>query len=176
MTIRMSRKRTMLAVTGAALVAAATYAAEPKTVGLGTMVHSELFDGPATVFMRTLTIGPLEELGWHSHPGVGAYTIVTEGTLVVEDGCGGETVYTAGDAFLEPPNRVHRGKNLTEEKVVTAQTFIVPAGAPTSQSTTQLCGTPLGVDECKDGGWMTFDHPRTFQSQGDCQQFVITGK
>jgi quercetin dioxygenase-like cupin family protein len=164
----------LLAAAGAGLVAAAAYAATPSTVGLGTMAHSDLFGGPATVFMRTLTIRPGEVLGWHSHPGVGAYTIVTQGTLVVEDGCGAEAVYQAGDAFLEPPNRVHRGKNLTGSDVVTAQTFIAPVGASTTEPHSQRCGAPLGVEECKDDGWMNFDHPRTFQSQGDCQQYVIT--
>lgn len=176
MTTRISRTYILLAATGAGLVAAAAYAATSSTVGLGTMAHSDLFGGPATVFMRTLTIGPGEVLGWHSHPGVGAYTVVTQGTLVVEDGCGSEAVYQAGDAFLEPPNRVHRGKNLTGSAVVTAQTFIAPVGASTTEPHSQRCGAPLGVEECRDGGWMNFDHPRTFQSQGDCQQYVITGQ
>jgi quercetin dioxygenase-like cupin family protein len=161
---------------GLLLVASVAYAAVSQTIALGTMAHSDLFGGPATVFMRTLTIAPGEELGWHYHPGVGAYTVVTQGTLVVEDGCGGEAIYAAGDAFLEPPNRVHRGKNLTGDTVVTAQTFIVPAGTPTSQSTGRLCGVPLSVEECQNSGWMSFEHPRTFQSQGDCRRYVITGR
>lgn len=40
---------------------------------------------------------------------------------------------------------------------------VVPPGAPTSK------------DECKDGGWASFDFPRTFTNQGDCVQFVETG-
>jgi quercetin dioxygenase-like cupin family protein len=177
MTIRTSRKRTLLAIIPAVLVLTATaYAAVSQQVGLGTIAYLELFGGPATVFMRTLTIAPNEVLGWHYHPGVGAYTIVTQGELVVEDGCGGETLYVTGDAFLEPPNRVHRGKNLTGGTVVTAQTFIVPAGMPTSVATTQLCGSPQNAHECKDGGWMNFNYPRGFRSQGDCQQYVITGE
>lgn len=170
-------KRMILAVVGAAvLVTATVYGAISQTVALGTMAHSDLFGGPATVFMRTLTIAPGEVLGWHYHPGVGAYTVVTEGFLVVEDGCGDEAVYMAGDAFLEPPYRVHRGKNLTADNVVTAQTFIVPAGMATSQSTPQLCGPPLSVAECQNGEWVRFDHPRSFLNQGDCQQYVITGR
>jgi hypothetical protein len=41
---------------------------------------------------------------------------------------------------------------------------VVPFGGPTSK------------DECKDGGWEAFDFPRTFKNQGDCIQFVETGK
>jgi len=145
-------------------------------IAVGTMDHSDLVGGPATVTMRLLTIAPGEVLGWHYHPGAGAYTIVRNGTLNVEDGCGSEAVYTEGQAFLEPSGRVHRGKNLTAESVVTAQTFIVPTGSPIAVSTGQLCGPPATVGECKGSGWMDFNHPRSFTSQGDCMQYVITGR
>jgi len=41
---------------------------------------------------------------------------------------------------------------------------VVPLGGPTSK------------EECKKGGWETFDFPRIFRNQGDCVQFVETGK
>lgn len=34
---------------------------------------------------------------------------------------------------------------------------------------------PTNKDQCKDGGWQTFDSP-AFKNQGDCIQFVNTGK
>jgi quercetin dioxygenase-like cupin family protein len=163
-------------ILGAGLVAAAAYAAVSQVIAVGTMEHSALVGGPATVTMRTLTIAPGEILGWHYHPGAGAYTVVTTGMLNVEDGCGGETIYTAGQAFLEPPLRVHRGKNLTGGSVVTAQMFIVPTGMSSSVSTGQLCGPPAEAQECAGGSWAMFNHPRSFVSQGDCLQYVITGK
>jgi quercetin dioxygenase-like cupin family protein len=177
MTINRSEKRLMLAGgLGVILVGVTLHAAVNQTIAVGTLAHWDPFGGPATITMRTLTIAPGEVLGWHYHPGIGAYTIVAQGTLVVEDGCGGETVYTQGDAFLEPANRVHRGKNLTTGEVVTAQTFLVPAGTAISASVPQLCGAPVAVEECANDGWMSFNHPRTFASQGDCLQYVITGK
>jgi quercetin dioxygenase-like cupin family protein len=176
MKINATKKWMTLSAGSAVLLAITLNAATSNVIGVGTMTHSDLFGGPATVIMRTLTFEPEEVLGWHAHPGIGAYTIVTQGTLVVEDGCGGEQTYAAGDAFLEPANRVHRGKNLTTDKIVTAQTFIVPAGSAFSVSTSHLCGAPLAVDECRNAGWMNFNHPRTFKSQGDCEQYVITGK
>ncbi|HEX7318123.1 MAG TPA: lamin tail domain-containing protein [Pyrinomonadaceae bacterium] len=39
-----------------------------------------------------------------------------------------------------------------------------------------LVGPPANKDQCKNGGWMLFNHPRTFKNQGDCIQFVNTGK
>lgn len=36
-------------------------------------------------------------------------------------------------------------------------------------------GPPTFKDQCKNGGWMRFDFPRTFNNQGDCIQFVNTG-
>ena len=35
-------------------------------------------------------------------------------------------------------------------------------------------GTTVG--ECVNEGWRNFNHPRSFTSQGDCEQYVITGK
>lgn len=163
---------------GALMVGFSVYAAVNVTIADGVYANFEEFGGPASTRMRTLTIAPGEVLGWHNHPGVGAYTIVKQGTLTVEDGCGFDTVYTAGQAFLEPAGRVHRGKNLTTDPVITAQTFIVPFATPPVYTidTGQVCGRPLSVVECKGGGWEQFNYPRIFDSQGDCMQFVITGK
>lgn len=173
---RRGRTLAITAAVGAILAGVTAYAAISEPLAAGTMEYSELFGGPANVSMRYLNILPGEVLGWHAHPGVGAYTIVKQGTLTVEDGCGAETVYTQGQAFLEPPNRVHRGKNLTGQTVVTAQTFIVPAGTPTSVSlASRQCGAPRSVAECRNGDWVTFTYPRSFGSQGDCEQYVITG-
>ena len=41
---------------------------------------------------------------------------------------------------------------------------------------TGLVGPPLSKDECKNGGWRTFNYPRVFKNQGDCVSFVVTGK
>ena len=35
---------------------------------------------------------------------------------------------------------------------------------------------PPTKDQCKNGGWQFFNFPRTFQNQGDCIQYVNTGK
>jgi len=37
-------------------------------------------------------------------------------------------------------------------------------------------GPPRFKDQCKDDGWMRFNFPRAFTNQGDCIQFVNTGK
>jgi hypothetical protein len=37
-------------------------------------------------------------------------------------------------------------------------------------------GPPTNKNQCKDGGWMNFNAPRTFKNQGDCIQYVNTGK
>lgn len=37
-------------------------------------------------------------------------------------------------------------------------------------------GQPTLKDQCKDGGWERFDTPRRFKNQGDCIQFINTGK
>ena len=89
------------------------YAATSVISGVGTVAHVARFDGPGTMTARSLFISANEVLPWHQHPGIGAYTIVKTGTLTVEDGCGGEVVYTAGSAFIEPAGRIHRGSPVT---------------------------------------------------------------
>jgi quercetin dioxygenase-like cupin family protein len=176
-TMRTTRlQRAIVAGLGAVLLVGATvYAATSVISGTGTIAYYAPFNGPATMTARSLFIGANEVLSWHQHPGVGAYTIVKTGTLTVEDGCGGEVVYPQGTAFVEPPGRVHRGK-AGAKPVETVQTFVVPLGSAFSVNVPQACGAPLAVDECKGNGWFHFTYPRTFSNQGDCEQYVITGR
>ncbi len=37
-------------------------------------------------------------------------------------------------------------------------------------------GPPTNTNQCKNGGWANYNFPRTFKNQGDCIQFVNTGK
>ena len=37
-------------------------------------------------------------------------------------------------------------------------------------------GPPTNANQCKNGGWKTFNTPRKFKNQGDCIQYVNTGK
>lgn len=151
------------------------YASTTNILAVGTIPHSELFDGPATVTVRTLTIKPGEVLAWHYHPGY-AYNVVKSGTLTVEEGCGGEEALTPGQAFEEMAGHVHRAKNLSAtEDVVVYNTFIVPQGKPTTVNipgNERRCGPPSNVNECKDDGWLKFTHPRSFSNQGECVDFV----
>jgi quercetin dioxygenase-like cupin family protein len=178
MRTKLLRNRLALA-TGLSVVilfGAVAYAAVTNILAVGTIPHSGLFDGPATVTVRTLTIKPGETLAWHYHPGY-AFNVVKSGTLTVEDGCGGEEeTLTPGQAFEELEGHVHRAKNLSAtEDVVVYNTFVVPQGRPTTVNipgNVQRCGPPTDVSECKDDGWMKFTHPHSFADQGDCVQYV----
>jgi len=164
---------------GVVVWAAIVYAQTTNVLAVGTIPHSQLFDGPATVTVRTLTIDPGRSLAWHYHPGY-AFNVVKSGTLTVEDGCGGEETLVATDtsnnAFEEMDGRVHRAKNLsTTEPVVVYNTFIVPQGKPTTRNipgNERRCGPPEDVDECKNDGWLNFTHPQSFINQGQCVDFV----
>ncbi len=37
-------------------------------------------------------------------------------------------------------------------------------------------GPPVNKQQCKNGGWSLFDSPYRFRNQGDCIQFVLTGR
>jgi quercetin dioxygenase-like cupin family protein len=156
------------------LFGAVAYAATTVILAVGTIPHSEFFDGPATVTVRTLTIAPGEVLAWHYHPGY-AFNVVKSGALTAEDGCGGEETITAGQAFEEVEGRVHRAKNLGTEAVLVYNTFIVPEGNPTTvniPNNERRCGPPRIVSECRDYGWANFTHPSSFSNQGDCIDYV----
>jgi quercetin dioxygenase-like cupin family protein len=158
------------------LIGVTAYAAVTVILAVGTIPQSQLFDGPATVTVRTLTIAPGETLQWHYHPGY-AYNVVKSGTLTVEDGCGGqEETLMPGQGFEEMDGRVHRAKNLSAtEDVVVYNTFIVPQGKPTTRNipnNERRCGPPIDIDECKDDGWVNFTHPSSFSDQGECVSFV----
>ncbi len=43
-------------------------------------------------------------------------------------------------------------------------------------SSSILVGPPTTKGQCENGGWQTFNSPRPFKNQGDCIQFVNTGK
>jgi quercetin dioxygenase-like cupin family protein len=156
------------------LFGAVAYAATTVILAVGTIPHSEFFNGPATVTVRTLTIAPGEVLAWHYHPGY-AFNVVKRGTLTAEDGCGGEETIIAGQAFEEVEGRVHRAKNLGTEEVLVYNTFIVPEGSPTTvniPNNERQCGPPRSVSECRDDGWMNFTHPGSFSNQGNCIDYV----
>ncbi len=171
-----TRRGLVIAISVAVLLVGVTaYAAVTVILAVGTIPESALFDGPATVTVRTLTIAPGESLAWHYHPGY-AYNVVKSGTLTVEDGCGGEETLTPGQAFEEMDGRVHRAKNLsTTEDVVVYNTFIVPEGKPTTRNipnNERRCGPPSDVNECKHGGWANFTHPISFMNKGECVSYV----
>jgi quercetin dioxygenase-like cupin family protein len=169
-------KLALVAILGIiALFGIITYAATAFVLGVGTIAHSALFNGPATLTVRTLTIPAGEVGGWHYHPGA-VYNVVTRGAVTVEDGCGQEEVFTVGQAFEKVDGRVHRAKNLGPEESFEYNTFIVPAGSPLSVSLPERrCGPPRNVSECQNG-WINFTHPRTFNSQGDCIQWINAGQ
>jgi quercetin dioxygenase-like cupin family protein len=170
----LSRGHVIAISLGVVLVGVTAYAASTMILAVGTIPHSELFDGPATVTVRTLTIPPGEVGAWHYHPGY-AFNVVKSGTLTVEDGCGGEETLTPGQAFEEMSGEVHRAKNLSAtDEVVVYNTFIMPEGKLTTRNipnNERRCGPPNDVDECKDGGWANFTHPRSFNNQGECTEY-----
>lgn len=173
---RMSKGLVIAISLGVMLLGGAVYAAVTVVLAVGVIPHSALFDGPATVTVRTLTINPGETLAWHYHPGY-AFNVVKSGTLTVEDGCSGkEETLLPGQAFEELEGHVHRAKNLSAtEPVVVYNTFIVPQGRPTTvniPTNERRCGPPSDVNECRDDGWANFTHPRSFSNQGDCVQYV----
>src|SRR6059058_1223049 len=173
-----SRKLALVVVLCAITVFAITAYATVTQMRLaqGTIAFSELFNGPAEVTVTKITLQPGDVIPWHYHPGK-VYVVVQSGTITEDSGCGGSEVFTAGQAFEEPIPRVHQVRNTGTEAAVLFGTLISLPGQPLAINTGgPLCGPPTNKDECKNGGWMTFNFPRSFEDQGDCVSNVNTGK
>ena len=135
--------------------------------------------GPAMVTARVLNT-PVGETngGWHYHPGY-VYNVVTQGTITIEDGCGEINQYSAGQAFETSEGRVHRAYNLGGEDAIEYNMFVGPPNRPIGvniPNNEHRCGPPSTVDECRDAGWATFNHPAPFASQGACIAYVNNRK
>ncbi len=169
-----TRNRTLaIAISlGVVLLGVTVYSATSNILVEATIPDSQMFDGPAKVIVRTLTIKPGEVVPWHYHPGH-AFNAVKSGTLTLEDGCGRVQTLTPGQGFEAIDGRVHRPKNLGDTDVVVYDTFILRDGKPTTVNIPERrCGPPNDVDECKNDGWRKFNHPQTFINQGQCVNFI----
>jgi len=145
-------------------------AAKMDIVVSGTIPDSRVFAGPIDVSVRELTLAPGDKLPWHYHPGH-AFNVVKSGTLTVEDGCGRQKTLTQGQGFEEMAGRVHRGANLSNADAVVYDTFVIPHGKLTTvliPDGQPRCGPPETLEECENGGWRRFTHPRSFTAQGQC--------
>jgi hypothetical protein len=175
MTIHSSRIRLPLVIGLSLLVIGVVYAAIALELCVGTSNHIGVWKGPATLTARTLKTPVGETTGaWHYHPGY-VYNVVRQGTITVEDGCGGVQAYSAGQAFETSEGRVHRAYNLGNEDEIEANMFINPPGRPITvfiPNNEQRCGPPSSVDECMGDGWTTFNFPSPFANQGQCIDYV----
>ncbi len=155
------------------------YAATATILGVGNMPHSEIVNGPATLTARRLTIPPGEVGGWHYHPGIILSVIGTptnQGSVTIEDGCGGAETYVPGQAFEQIGGRVHRASNLSGATVEEHNMFINLQGTPLTvniPNNERLCGPAKFVEECMNEGWRKFNFPGTFGNQGECVKYTL---
>lgn len=177
---KISSRVTLTLIIGIGLLAVSgviAYAAIINVISVGTLAHSEILGGTATVTNRTISFAPGEVGAWHYHPGP-LFNVVTQGTVTLEDGCGGEQSYGPGQAF-EEGGRIHRPKNLGSDPTFAYQTFVIPQGSPTTVNipgNVQQCGPPRNVDECRHGGWANFTFPDSFANQWQCMVWVIRNR
>jgi hypothetical protein len=174
MVTKHSKTKLVLSIGASLLVVGSVvaYAGIVTIQGEGDSDQIGLWGGSATLTARKL-VTPVGETtgGWHYHPGY-VYNVVAEGTITVEDGCGEVVEYSEGEAFEKTDGRVHRAYNLGDVDAVEYSMFINRPGTMLGKPVPKRCGPPSIVDECKNGGWQKFDHPGTFESQGECVAYV----
>jgi hypothetical protein len=170
-----SKTRLTLVIVIGFAAASALYAATALELWVGSSDHIGLWDGPARLTARTLKTPVNETTGaWHYHPGF-VYNVVRQGAITIEDGCGGVQTFSAGQAFETSEGRVHRAYNLGSVDAIESNMFVGPPDRPMTvpiPNNEQRCGPPSSVDECKEGGWERFDHPASFDNQGQCVDYV----
>ena len=176
--LRRNRLALAVSLSVVALIGVVAYASTPTILGEGTTPYSEIINAPAKLTARQLIIPPNDPpSAWHYHPGTLLSVVGTQtnhGAVTIEDGCGGAETFGPGQAFEQIGGRVHRAVNLSGETVEEHNMFINPLNTPlTVNLPERQCGPPLTGNECKDGGWMKFTHPRSFSNQGDCVQSVL---
>ena len=67
------------------------------------------------------------------------------------------------------------GRTFDATEVVVYDIFMTAPGKPTTidiPAKERRCGPPKDIDECKNDGWRKFNHPRSFNNQGQCVDFV----
>jgi quercetin dioxygenase-like cupin family protein len=107
-----------------------------KTTSDGQPI-SYLTMGSPEVTVMTVEIPPGGETGWHSHP-VPVYAYVLSGSLTVEVGDKGRSIFQAGDAIIEVVNTRHCGKNAG---VIPVKLVVFYTGAENLPNVTRA-GTP----------------------------------
>jgi len=98
-------------------------------------------NGPFEVVHLILDFAPGAWTPLHTHGGQGVVTVLS-GTMTRREQ-GAETVYKAGQGWVETPGREHAAGNLTTEPASVFVTFLLPKGAPLT--TTQGGGGQQGV-------------------------------
>jgi quercetin dioxygenase-like cupin family protein len=96
----------------------------------GAMIKTR---GLSDAVVRTLTIAPGGDTGWHSHPGP-VFALVTAGTgsfYFAADPTFTPAVYPAGTGFVEGAGDVHIFRNEGVVDLELTVLFLVPHGAPT---------------------------------------------
>lgn len=105
---------------------------------------------------------------WDADPTQCPGTALGDGWYELTGTVSGITDGTAGHTGIVNDNTANPGV-VEVRNVVIAGESVLPADAP---------ATPDGKDACKKGGWMDLarEDSSTFKNQGDCIQYVNTGK
>jgi quercetin dioxygenase-like cupin family protein len=134
----MSRKKIwVLVVIGSLTVFAGTALAFSELFFTSATVSSYDFGGygpgypvPGTVVIEGFTMSPGDSVGWHYHKGL-SYIIVARGKIAEQEIVGpGHCVSRqdkAGQAFVEPPGRIHNVTNNGTDTAVIWWATVFPA-------------------------------------------------
>lgn len=113
--------------------------AELVTTGVLPSLHKiQKARSPHNVTVQHLTFAPGDASIFHYHAGP-VFAVISKGTLIEDDGCGGLETHVTGSAIQEVPGHIHRVINTGTEPVELWATYIIPAGQPLRIEATPVC-------------------------------------
>lgn len=113
---------------------------EPTVVAEARFTVEDPPSAPLEAHQLVLDFAPGAVAALHQHGGPGFITMLTGELSLIADGV--ERTYRAGDDFIEVPESVYEGTNLTADPASLMVTYLVPAGHPVTTYITSGASAP----------------------------------
>lgn len=134
----------------------------------GRLVFEPYQNGHATVGSGWQSWNPLDGIWWSSH-------VQADHPCTQASPCSWEDILAAWPDATISGNTLFKAGGNWESFDGNVDAFTIGVNGENTTYDFEPALTPVSKDQCKDGGWQQFNSP-VFKNQGDCIEFVNTGK